>query len=221
MTELACAQASLGEFDAARKSMEEIKHETGKTIALAVFACQLAQAGRVKDAMSEIDRLQVGVMQVHALTHLGVGLAKAGDNKAALASFERAHSLVGQLQKKDQRLQAENLAAARALAGDYKGALQTADAYPSFSESAYVNIAIFRAKAGDFSGAVAMCESIKRDPWWRLNVLRETAKNQALRGDTSAALEWIGRLNSHLDRANALMGAAEGTLNATPPAAKK
>jgi len=62
---------------------------------------------------------------------------------------------------------------------------------------------------------------LKGFDWWKLNILRSTAELQAQRGDSKAALEWIGRLDSHLARANALMGIAEGILTATRPPGKK
>jgi hypothetical protein len=47
------------------------------------------------------------------------------------------------------------------------------------------------------------------------------AKLEAERGESKAALEWIGRLDSHFARANALMGIAEGIMRETTPAGKK
>jgi RNA polymerase sigma factor (sigma-70 family) len=228
LTTLASAQALLGEFATARKTMEQIQNETGKAIALAVLIRQLAQAGRAKEATGEIDRLPAGATQVHALAHLGAGQAKAGDQKAALASFERAHQLIGELPAETDRMtQSHILSTIRADARDYKGALQTVETYIPENTLAYANIAYPQAKAGDFAGALAIVEKIKdRHPrrgldWWKLNTLRAIAELQAQRGETKAALEWIGGLDSHLARANALMGLAEGTVKTTRPPGKK
>jgi tetratricopeptide (TPR) repeat protein len=204
---LACVQARLGEFDAARKTMKIVRN--AKT--LATLVRQLARAGRVKEAMTEIDRLPAGTIQVYALMHFGAGQAESGDQKAARASFKRAHQLIGELRGG----QAIDLATVRADAGDYEGAMQTAEAYFPGHDLGYANIANSHAKAGDFKGALEVAEKIKDRPgqgpqWWKLNMLRYTAKCQAKRGDSKAALEWIGRLDSHIARANALMGLAEG-----------
>jgi RNA polymerase sigma factor (sigma-70 family) len=228
LTTLACAQALFGELATARKTVERIQHETGKAIALAVLVRQLAQAGRAKEALREIDRLPAGATQIHAQAHLGAGQAMAGDQKAALASFERAHLLIAELQAETDRMtQSHILATVRALAGDYKGALQTVETYLPENTLAYANIAYPQAEAGDYAGALAIAEKIKnRHPrlgsdWWKLKTLREIAELQAERGETKAALEWIGGLDSHLARANALMGIAEGTVTTTRPPGKK
>jgi hypothetical protein len=227
LTQLACAQARLGEFATARKTVGRIKRETGKAIALATLVRQLAQAGRAKEAMAEIDPLAVGTTKVHALTHLGAGQAEAGDQKAARASFQQAHLLIKQLKGEEDRMsQGVILATVRAEAGDYKGAIQTAETYNPESTLGYANIAFAHAKARDFTGALEIAEMLKNRPrqgpgWWKLRILEATAKLQAQRGESKAALEWIDRLDLHLARAYALMGIAEGMLTATRPPGKK
>jgi tetratricopeptide (TPR) repeat protein len=219
---LAGAQARLGEFAAARKTVEWIQPETGKAIALAALVRQLARAGRAQEALREIDRLPAGAAQVHILMHLGAGQAEAGDRKAARASFERAERLIGQEQDEGQRMgQAVNLATVRSGAGDYEGALQTAETYFPKYTLGHANIAHLQAKAGDFKGALKIAEKLKDSDWWKLNILQLTAEYQAQRGEAKAAREWIGRLDSPLARAYALLGAAEGSLPATTPPGKK
>ena len=227
LTKLACAQARLGEFANARKTREKIQDETGKAIALATLIRQLTRAGRAKEAMAEIDPLPVGTTKVHALTFLGAGQAEAGDQKAARASFQQAHLLIEQLSEEEDRMsQGSILATVRAEAGDYEGAIQTAKTYNPENTLVYANIAFAHAKAGDFTGALEIAEKLKNRPrqgpdWWKLRILQATAERQAQSGDSKAALEWIGRLDSHLSRAHALMGLAEGTLTATTPSGKK
>jgi tetratricopeptide (TPR) repeat protein len=221
-TALAGAQARLGEFDDARKTLEGIQRETNKAIALAALVRQLAKAGRTKEALREIDRLQVGATQVYVLMHLGAGQAEAGDRKGARASFERAERLIGQEQDEGQRMgQAFNLATVRAEAGDSEGALQTAETYFPKYTLGYANIANAQAKAGDFKGALKIAEQLKDTDWWKLTILRATAELQAQRGEAKAVREWTDRLDSHLARAYALMGATEGMLRATRPLGKK
>ncbi len=202
--------------------MEGIQPETGKAIALAALARQLAKAGRAQEALRAIDRLPVGATQVHILMHLGAGQAKAGDRKDARASFERADRLIGQLQYESngRMKQAIDLATVRAFAGDDDGALQTAKTYFPKNDLGYANIAYCQAKAGDFKGALKIAEQFKDSDWWKLNIVQATAEHQAQRGEAKAAREWIGRLDSHLARAYALMGAAEGILSATTPPGK-
>jgi RNA polymerase sigma factor (sigma-70 family) len=211
LTTLACVQARLDEFAAARKTMEEIQHENGKINSLATLVRQLARAGRTREAMTEIDPLPAGTTKVYALMHFGAGQAEAGDQKAARASFEQAYQLIGELGKPGVGI---DLATIRANVGDYKGALQTADTYFPNNDLGYANIAFAQARAGDFKGALATAAKIKDGPnqgpgWWKLNILRHTAACQAKRGESSAVVESI-RLDSHLARANALMGLAEG-----------
>jgi len=130
--------------------------------------------------------------------------------------------------------QAVNLATVRAEAGNYKGALQTAETYFPENTLGYANIAFAHVKAGDFTGALELAEKMKNRPpwggrrrppqgpdWWQLRILQAIAEYQARRGDAKAAREWIGRLDSPLARAYALLGDAEGILPATTPPGKK
>jgi RNA polymerase sigma factor (sigma-70 family) len=225
LTALACVQARLGEFTAARKTAEgiSIQRELRRASALATLVRQLARAGLAKEAMKEIDRLPVGETKVYALMHYGAGQAEAGDRKAARASFEQAHRLIGNLQRQGSAI---DLATVRADAEDYEGAIQTADAYFPDNDLGYANIANSHAKAGDFKGALEVAEKIKDGPgqgpgWWKLIALRYTAKCQAQRGESKAALKWIDRLDSHIARAYALTGLAEGMVPATRSPGKK
>ena len=199
--------------------MEGIQPETSKAIALAALVRQLAKAGRAQEALREIDRLPVGATQVHILMHLGAGQAEAGDRKAARASFERADRLIGQEQDEGQRMgQAVNLATVRAEAGDYKGAIQTAETYFPKYTLGYANIAFAHAKAGDFTGALEIAEMLKnrqppggrrwpqppggrpRSPqgpdWWQLQILEATAEHQvaARRSQGSPGMDRPARL---------------------------
>jgi tetratricopeptide (TPR) repeat protein len=224
LTALACVQARLGEFAAARKTAEGIPVQRELRRDLATLVRQLARAGRAKEAIKEIDQLPAGETKVYALMHFGAGQAEAGDKKAARASFDQAHRLIGDLQKKGSAI---DLATVRADAGDYEGAIQTADAYFPDHDLGYANIANSHAMAGDFKGALEVAEKIKDGPggqgpgWWKLNALRHIAACQAKRGESKAALEWIGRLDSHIARANALIGLAEGMVPATRSPGKK
>jgi tetratricopeptide (TPR) repeat protein len=225
LTALAWGQARLGEFEAARKTSEgiPIQAERLKASVLATLVRELAKTGRAKEAMTEINRLPAGTTKVYALMHLGAGQAEAGDQKAGRASFEKAHLLIGELQGSGNAI---DLATVRANAGDYKGAIQTADTYFPKNDLGYANIAFAQARAGDFKGALETAEKIEDGPnqapgWWKLNVWRATAEAQAQRGESKAALEWIGRLDSHIARANAFMGLAEGMVPATRSPGKK
>jgi RNA polymerase sigma factor (sigma-70 family) len=229
LTQLACAQARLGEFATAKKTAEKIKDETGKAIALATLVRHLAAAGRAKEAMAEIDPLPAGTTKLHALTHLGAGQAEGGDLKAARASFEAAHLLIKQLPGDGEQMgQALILGTVRANSGDFKGAIQTAEAYFPQNDLGYANIAYGQAQAGDFKGALATAAMLKnvgalgrQPPWWKLESLRATAAQQAKHGESKAALKWIDQLDSHLARAYALMGLAEGTAPSDRAAGKK
>ena len=224
LTALACVQARLGKFTAARKTAEGIPVQRELRRDLATLVRQLARAGRAKEAMTEIDRLPAGEAKVYALMHFGAGQAEAGDRKAARASFEQAHRLIGDLQRQNSSI---DLATVRADAGDYEGAIQTADAYFPDNDLGYANIANSHAKAGDFKGALEVAEKIKDGPggqgpaWWKLNALPYIAECQAQRGDSKAALKWIEGLDSHIARANALVGLAKGMVPATRPPDKK
>jgi len=191
LTALACVQARLGEFTAARKTAEgiRIQRELYADSALATLVRELARTGRAEEAMTEIDRLPTGAAKVHALMHFGAGQAEAGDKKDARASFEEAHRLIEDLKARpNTRVSAHDLATVRADAGDYDGAMTTAEAYfPKRDDLGYANIANSYAKAGDFKGALKVVEKIGSD-WWKLQSLRHVAAYQAQRGESKAVL---------------------------------
>lgn len=218
LTALACAQATIGEFAAARKTADAIPiaNKVAKSVAVAALVRQLAQAGRTEEARTEVERL-TGVIQVHALMHYGAALAQSGDRKSAAASFERAHVLLDEVTLKNGRDSlAHALSALRADAGDFKGAMQTAGAYLEQDSLGYNTIAGIQAEAGDFAGALKVYDRLKRSGGngWDLQLLRRIAKTQAERGESKAALEWIARLGSHMERACALVGVADGIARA-------
>ncbi len=209
-TALACAWACVDEFAAARKAADGIQHNVGKSVALAALVHELARAGRTKEAMADVERL-TGAIQVHALMHLGAGQAEAGDRKGAVASFERAHVLLDEVtQKNGRHVLAYALIIIRADAGDFAGAMRTADAFDD--ESGGLPYIAHKQAETDVAAALKMAAKLSRsrNDFRLFLMLRRIAKEQAQRGGAKAALDWIGRLDAHLERAYALVGVADG-----------
>jgi tetratricopeptide (TPR) repeat protein len=208
LTAVAVAQARLGDFDAARKTAEQITRPEGKLIAWATVARTLAEAGKGKEALAVADRQPDAQAKLFVLIHAGSGQVKAGDRKGARESFRRAQTLLAELPDNERNGQTHNLASAQAEAGDYEAAVETAATLPEGS-IALVNVAYTRAEAGDYAGALKMTGQMAASDWWQGNLYRGIAKVQTQRGREKAALEWVGRLDA-LARANALLGVAEG-----------
>jgi RNA polymerase sigma factor (sigma-70 family) len=214
LTAVACAQARLGDIAAARKTLEAIGGENCQAIAQATIGRALVGAGQVKEALALADRQPTKLMRMFVLMHVGAGQTKAGDRKSARETLRRVHLLLGQMDAQERGGQPHNLASAQAEAGDYQGAIETAEAFLAEGSLAKVNVAFTRAEAGDFAGALEMAGQMPESDWWKGNLLRGIGKLQAQRGREKAALEWIVRLNSPLERANALLGVAEGLVEA-------
>jgi RNA polymerase sigma factor (sigma-70 family) len=205
LTAVACAQVRMADLAAARKTAAGINHKIGRAIALAAIARAQGKAGQTKEALKEIDKLPDLAVRAHVLMHLGAGQASAGDHKGARESFGQ----IGQIGH-------GALATAQGEAGDYEGAKSTADAFLEEGSLGGVNIAFSHAKRGDFAGALKMTEELKRSEWWKGRLFREIARLQTLRDGDKAVRVWIGRLGSPLDRANALLGVAEGLAKVRP-----
>jgi RNA polymerase sigma factor (sigma-70 family) len=215
---VACAQVRMGDLAGARKTAAGISDKPAKpmavaalarTIALAAIARAQGKAGQAKEARAEADRLPDSSMRAYVLLHLGAGQATAGDQKGARESFRRARDLLDKMPEDEASSHAHNLVSAQGEAGDYEGAKATAAAFLREDSLGVVNIAFSRSKAGDYAGALEMANELKDSQWWKGNLLREIARLQTLRGGEKAARVWIGRLESPLDRANALLGVAE------------
>ncbi len=155
-------------------------------------ALESADAGDVAACETITDILRNGVQQLgpqgnggHSFLHsealalsaLGKAQAKAGQQQAALNSFEKAVELAEQMPPEGEALRSSRLgqiAHDRALAGDIEGALRTADRmiYEYFKAIAVMRIATAKAKAGKreqarslFSTAIQTAKEIKsRDP---------------------------------------------------------
>jgi RNA polymerase sigma factor (sigma-70 family) len=214
LTAVACAQARLGDFAAARKTAEGIRHAQGNLIALATISRNLARVGQSKDALAAVERATNAADKAFLLIHVGAGQAKAGDRKAARGTLRKAYALIEGGDDK-VRNHAHSLVSALAAAGAYKEAQDAAAAFLSEGSLANVNIAYTRAEAGDYAGAIEMAQGLQDSVWWRGNLLRGIGKLQAQRGREKAALEWIGRLEAFMDRANGLLGVAEGLVEGT------
>jgi RNA polymerase sigma factor (sigma-70 family) len=210
---VACAQARMGDLDAARKSAASVTDEKMKPMALAAIARAQGKAGLIKQALAEIDKVPDQGMRAHILIHLGAGRASGGDKKGAAESFRRARGLIEKLPKEGRGHPTHNLASAQGEAGDYEGARETAASLPEGSLGG-INIAFAQAKAGDFPGALKAAVGMKDSSWSKGELLRAIARQQTLREGEKAARAWIGVLGSPLARANALLGVAEALAKA-------
>jgi hypothetical protein len=186
LTDLACAQARLGDVAAARKTAEDIDHKEGKLIALATIARVLAGAGQVKEAMAVVDRRPDTGGRMFVLMHVGAGQVKAGDRKGARETFRQAHLLVGQMDDQERNGMAHSLAGAQAEAGDYEGAVATTKAFLPEGNLADVNIAYSRAEAGDFAEALKMAEQLKSSDWWKPEDGRTAQEHGLVEGQPAA-----------------------------------
>jgi beta-lactamase regulating signal transducer with metallopeptidase domain/tetratricopeptide (TPR) repeat protein len=210
LTALAMAQARLGDVDAAVKTGEKVKDARYARHLTAAVVRALAAAGKVKEARALADKVEDRAARVHALYHLGAGQARGGDLTGARSTFADAAELLKELNEEDRRGHAHNLATARAIAGDFDGALKTAEDFLDSHSIVFAGIAYEQAKAGDYRGALKTAAKYREGDWWQGNTLRAIAMAQSEAGDDKGALEWIGKLSTPHGRANALIGVAEG-----------
>jgi hypothetical protein len=181
-------------------------------MALTAVAEAQAAAGQSREARKTIDAVQGAGERAHALYHLALGQARGGDLKAARKTFQEAADLILAADEQDRHLHYHNLASAQGLAGDVAGALHTVKEFLKDQPIALVNVAYAQAQAGDVKGALLTGSRLRgSDEWWHGNLLRGIAKVQAERGGARAALAWAtAELPSPFERANALLGVAEG-----------
>jgi tetratricopeptide (TPR) repeat protein len=211
LTAVACAQAQMGQARQAVATADTIPEVSWRHMALTAAAEAQAAAGQHAAALKTVAPIQEPGERAHALYHLASGLAHKGDLAGARKTFKEAIELIKAAPQQDQSLHFHNLVTAQALAGDAAEALQTAADFLPQGTVTLANVADAQANSGDIKGALRTTAKLARvEVWWHGNLLRDIAKVQTERGGARAALEWAAGLRSPFERANALLGVAEG-----------
>jgi len=207
---IVCAQSRLGETELARQLLKSIADEAWLNIAAAALVEELGAVGKDKEALPLIERLPKEAMKVHAFYHLAGGQVRAKKRKESVESFAKAVQKAVALAEEEQSMQFHNIATAQAAAGDFKGAEQTLRDHLHNAPVARANMAHELAIAGKTDEALQLAEEMPETDWWRANIVRDVARQQATSGHEQEALIWIDKLPSPLLRGNALLGLAEG-----------
>jgi RNA polymerase sigma factor (sigma-70 family) len=211
---VACAWAQYGDISAALAATKDVGALRWQVMALAGVARQQAAAGQKKEAQTTVDGIHDAAARAHALYNLALGLAQGGDRKAAARALDRARELVQTLPQEDRDLHLHNLATAQATAGDVPGALRlTRLMNPGNVAMTTRNVLYGQARSGDMKGALRNADELLGDSaFFRGSALRGIAREQTERGDEARALAWARKRTAATDRANALLGVAEGLL---------
>lgn len=201
------------DLPAARKAVAAIPatEATRKSVLIAkgYLAAGEVRAGRDATATACVKEFKEPGEQAYLLHVIALAQARAGRKDASKANFLRAIELAGS-DPDGTSTTLHNIASAQALAGDFAGAAQTAGRIQD-GTIAWVNIASAQAEAGDFAGARRTAERFKgMSRYWEKRLLKHIARLQARAGQAAAAQEWVDKIPDDLERANVLIGLAEG-----------
>jgi hypothetical protein len=179
-----------------------------KASVLGGIAVAQAETGDVKGALKAAEGIKqqfdIPSAKASALAGIALAQAKAGDRAGAELTFRQALESVGAFKQKIQtpdekyvlggfvKISMQHIAIARAKAGNFKGALETAMAIEA-DVDALREIAVLQAKAHDQAGARSTCAqaldvvSKIENPSWKISALVEIAKAQVEIGDGSGS----------------------------------
>jgi hypothetical protein len=215
--------ARLDDASSARKALAAIpapdRKATGRAaeygrvaelIAKGYVAIAEVRAGRDVAAAEFVKDFKRPGEQAYLLHSIALAQARAGRKDESKASFLRAIELVAD-NEDGVRTTLHNIASAQALAGDFAGAVRTAERLEG-SPVTWANIALAQAEAGEFLGArqIAADHIVESSRFWYIVVLKAVARQQARAGQAAALREWAGKLDDRLEHAHVLVGLAEG-----------
>jgi RNA polymerase sigma factor (sigma-70 family) len=210
---LACAYARLGDLQNCSELLKDLPKPPWRPLAVASYVKALAIAGKDKEAEAVLAPLEKGEL-VHALYHYATGQYEAGDSQAAKRSFARAQQVLNTMT--DKQGHDHNLLAARARADDMAVAVAALQDDPANRGIRTTFMMEPLAKIGDFEAARELAAGLIEDQMWRGYCFREIAKCQAAKGKEEDAMLWIRKLPDDYDKANALLGVAEGMAERKP-----
>jgi tetratricopeptide (TPR) repeat protein len=222
---IAAAQAKAGDVEGALRtaaSVENVKDETlrqtagdAKALVLLDIAAAQAEVGDVKGALKTAEGIkhsfEIPSFKVSALARIAIAQAKAGDRAGAEHTFRQALETINAFRQRIRtpdekfllggfvRISLQEIAVARARAGDFKGALETAAAIEDevTKADALREIAKLQAKAGDQAAARSTCvqalgvmSKIEAHSL-KVEALVEIAKAQAEIGDRPASAKTL------------------------------
>jgi RNA polymerase sigma factor (sigma-70 family) len=222
--------AKLDDLPAARKAMTYVPAGPDPKLAkrspdfrhgwdlkgMAYLAAAEVRAGRDDAAAKIADGFKLAGEKAHVLQFVALAQARAGRKDASKATFARAIELSATSGGVGARQ--HNIASAQALAGDFDGAMQTAEKAGGLAIS---NVAGFLALAGRYGEARKLAAEKVEGRMWKAQDSLYVAKLQTKAGRADAARAWIKEEGDRLLKAYALVGLAEGLLREDRPKAAK
>lgn len=148
------------------------------------LATALAEGGHLDLARESLARVSGDQNRIEALRHVAVVLAKRQQRDGAVRAFLEARTLASRLSD------------------------------PLWRTCRLQKIAESQGKAGFVADALDTVTAIGAESRERAHALRAIAHARAGQGHLQEVLKWAGRRSDPLERASALLGAAEGVLNA-------
>jgi hypothetical protein len=204
---VSAAYSQQGDLKNAAQLLQEVKDSPYRSFALAAHVKALAIAGKTQEAEGILATLQKGDL-VHALYHYAVGQSKAGDRAGGKRSIARANEVLNSLD--DKSTHEHNLISAQAMAGDIAGAVAALKGDSRREIHRIGNIVWALVLASDFKQAWDVTERLLPAGRSRGRCLRSIAKAQGSGGKEADARAWIKHQTSSEDKADALLGLAEG-----------
>jgi hypothetical protein len=229
---IARVQQATGQGVVARKTLDFISKATGsiddwqwewslqKVGFLTEFAQLQMRVGNKDAARGLVERAQqvlAGSAPMSTppyLIPLGTLQAELGLQEASLASLHSALALIRDNPDGGEQLTLVLIAAAFARVGDIPEAMRIAQGLDTvYSEDFLRRASVARAEVGDADRALSMVEGIKTDAE-KAKAIREVARSLATRDHLPRVLNWSDRQENPLFKAYALLGSAEGLLQA-------
>jgi tetratricopeptide (TPR) repeat protein len=207
---IVCAQAGVRDLTGALQTLEQVPAKSRDyRSAVAAVARAQAAAGQGKAALEAVAKLEAPEPRAYALSQVIMGQAQAGDLKGARATGEKALELILTLPQRQRGSPVHILANARAMAKDFKGALETASQRPVAAQTTYSVIAYWQAREGDMEGAERTLKAQSRKGSLSRE-LQMLGRVQAAQGREKEALAWAELRGTTADYGYALLGIAEG-----------
>jgi RNA polymerase sigma factor (sigma-70 family) len=191
-TAIAVAEAERNRWDVARRTVEALKAPAERARALVRLADVRAKAGDkpaardlYREALKEVDSIRSGedpATERWGLRHL-IAMEQAAhgftdDAKATVVTNRQAEG------ERSEALTVSSVASYQAQAGDFAGALKTAE------------------EIGEDPG--------RGIPWWRAETVRDVAGQQTRAGKEADALKWVAAEEQPYLKAAGLVGVLEG-----------
>jgi tetratricopeptide (TPR) repeat protein len=215
LSEVARAQAWIGDYHHALESLKSITIVEGKEVVLSEIGIAEAEHGNWKSALQTLAKINTPSGKVYLLSAIALAQAKDGYHTLAKQTLERAITEAKKTKKDndgvdDWTASFSQIAYAQAKLGAVPDALRVIKSFLSDTQVAhFMDIAKIQAKSGDFDGALHTAHLINTDKMRKAKILYFLASFQVQSSSTDP-MKWIQKEPIDYCKALALMGVVEG-----------